>query len=934
MLPSGIKNIGQNAFANCVSLEIINLTDSLEAIGSGAFQSCIRLRDTTTDGGTIIPEYVVTIGDSAFIGSGLTGNLRLPSLLGLGSYAFAYCGNLTGLSFGTISVNTATGYTSFNADHAFYKCNNLVSVNLGSLTKLDTYMFACTGVNSVNISDKLTSIGNYSFFDCDKITYVSFDDHAKTGKYTFMDCDRLESINIGSGITTLWDGLFFGCDSLRSVYLPDGVTTLYAAFGKCFSLTSVTLPETLTDVMDFAFAYDYNLKSLYYPTVSPPALDVSYLSISGYTYKLDSHETNEASKIFKLYFPVTHYDSWDVYAPYNYNDNKNYWFPVSDVTLNNYNDTVTAARLVLDGSTKILIGAAPEPLARKGMKFLGWSTVEGDNSAIFGFASHAIAADLELYDCWEYTAYHISFMNAYNSTLYAAGSTDADGTTHDIPTANPVRDGYRFVGWNTAEDGSGEFVTAGTVFTADTAVYSIWTSAFFNVLFQSNGGSPFVVNQKGSLEGTTLPTNITRAGYTLAGWKTAAGAPFVSSTQITEALTIYAQWTENSYTVTFNASGGTPASSSATGGPCGASAPSSPSLNNYTFTGWNTASDGGGTWYASGLEITGNTTFYAQWKKRRCIVYYNALDGKFVSGNSEHSSGVDFTSKISKPDPEPTNSGKALTGWYTDLKYAVEWSFNNDTVTDNIVLFAKWVSSADIITITFNAQEGAVSPASKMAVKGETCGSLPTPARSGYTFGGWYTEANGVGANYTSVSATPENDITLYAKWTAVTSGGGGASSTTTTEPPTITTTASGTTSTASVSISGSTNATTGTATAALTSSVASALVETARNSEAEGQKSVVKIKVDSGDGTSAVALTMPRAEFDKLTGSTDAELTVDAGIGTVTFDARSLETISGASAGGDVTITIEKADIGALSDEIKEIVGDRPVYDFFGYVR
>ena len=651
VLPSGVTEIGQNAFAYCVSLEIVNLTDSLETIGSGAFRSCISLTDTTPDSGTILPEYVVTIGESAFVRSGLSGNLSLPSLLGLGSYAFAYCGNLTCVSFGNVSVNTGTGYTSFSADYAFYKCGNLASVNLGSLTKLDAYMFAYTGVTSVNIPDALTSIGNYAFFDCDKITEVSFDDYAITGKYTFKDCDRLESINIGSGITTLWDGLFFSCDSLRSVYLPDGVTTLYAAFRKCFSLRNVTLPETLTDVMDYAFAYDYNLKSLYYPMVSPPAAEVGYLSISGYNYKLDSDEEDEASEIFKLYFPVTYYDSWDIYAPHTYDDNKNYWFPVSDMTLNNYNGTVTAPRLVLDGSTKLLIGDAPEPLGREGMTFLGWSTVEDDTSAIFDFSTTEITTDLELYDCWEYTAHDISFMNAYNSSLYAVGSTDADGTTDDIPTADPVREGYRFVGWNTAEDGSGEFVTAGTVFTADTSVYSIWTLAFFNVQFQSNSGSPFAVNQKGSLEGTTLPTNITRTGYTLAGWKIAAGTAFTSVTQVTEELTVYAQWTENSYTVTFNASGGTPASSFATGGPGGASAPGNPVLDNYTFTGWNTASGGGGIWYASGLEITGNTTFYAQWEKRRCIIYYNALDGELVSGDSELSSEVDYSSKISEPDP-------------------------------------------------------------------------------------------------------------------------------------------------------------------------------------------------------------------------------------------------------------------------------------------
>jgi len=91
----------------------------------------------------------------------------------------------------------------------------------------------------------------------------------------------------------------------------------------------------------------------------------------------------------------------------------------------------------------------------------------------------------------------------------------------------------------------------------------------------------------------------------------------------------------------------------------------------------------------------------------------------------------------------------------------------------------------------------------------------------------------------------------------------------------------------------------------------------------------VVEIKVAAADGTSAAEIIIPQTEFDELAGSTDAELRIDAGIGTVTFDAASLETISGAASSGDITITIEQVNSKTLSDKVKEIVGDRPVYDF-----
>ncbi|MFA7673254.1 MAG: InlB B-repeat-containing protein [Clostridia bacterium] len=906
-LPASVTQIGQNTFAHCISLEIINLTDSLETVGSGAFKNCIMLMDTTKEADTILPLYIESIGSSAFIGSGLAGDLSLPCLLGLDSYAFAYCSGLTGVSFGNNTVNTAAGYTSFIADYAFYKCTDLASVSLGSLTRLYEYMFACTGVTAVEIPDTLTTVDDYAFYNCDKITEVIFADDAITGRYTFADCDRLETISIGTGTATLYDGLFLSCDSIQSVYLPEGVTTLYSAFAKCFSLRSVMLPETLTDVEDYAFAYDYNLKTLYYPTTCPPAVDVSYLSISGYNYRLDSDEEDEASEIFKLYFPVTSYDAWDINAPYTYDDNKNYWFPVSDVSLNNYNGTVTADRLVLNGSSMLVTGNAPSPLVREGMTFLGWSTVEGDASAIFDFSTTPVTSDLELYDCWEYTSYDITFMNEYNSSTYASGSTDSDGTTNDIPLTDPEREGYRFTGWNTDRDGRSAFITADTVFYADTSVYSIWALAYFNVQFHSNGGTPSVVTVKGTIAGTVLPTNITKAGYTLTGWKTETNEGFTSTTEVTEEMAVYAVWTKNSYTVTFNSNGGSPASSSAA---------DIPVLNNHIFTGWNTAAGGGGIWYFNDILITENTAFYAQWEKHRCVVYYNPLNG-----DPDIQVTVDRSSKITGPDPAPQNNGYVLSGWYTDMKYMDKWDPDNDTVTDNMVLFAKWQDSSDIITITLDAQEGSVSPSSMSAIKGEACGSLPVPVRSGYTFEGWYMQINGGGLQIGSVSLTPAADLTLYAKWTVIPQ----------TEDviPAVITTGSDTMTTVTTSLSGSTDMITKTTSVTLTSSGASSLAANARITENEGKSALVEIKVEAGTQMSKAELTIPKDGFNELADTTDAKLKMETDLGSVTFDAESLETISKASASGDVTISIGKADAGSLPVEVQETVGDRPVYDF-----
>jgi uncharacterized repeat protein (TIGR02543 family) len=114
----------------------------------------------------------------------------------------------------------------------------------------------------------------------------------------------------------------------------------------------------------------------------------------------------------------------------------------------------------------------------------------------------------------------------------------------------------------------------------------------------------------------------TKAGYTFAGWNTVAGGggtayansasyPFTAST------TLYAQWTINQYTVTFDANTGTGTMAAQTANYNVATALTGNSFTKtgYTFAGWNTVAGGGGTAYANAASypFTTSATLYAQW---------------------------------------------------------------------------------------------------------------------------------------------------------------------------------------------------------------------------------------------------------------------------------------------------------------------------------
>jgi uncharacterized repeat protein (TIGR02543 family) len=82
----------------------------------------------------------------------------------------------------------------------------------------------------------------------------------------------------------------------------------------------------------------------------------------------------------------------------------------------------------------------------------------------------------------------------------------------------------------------------------------------------------------------------------------------------------------------------------------------------------------------------------------------------------------------------------------------------------------KTIQAVTLATLTFNAAEGTVSPASMSVAQSSPVGSLPVPERSGYTFGGWFTEQNGGGTEYTAAT-TATGSLTLYAKWQAAATG-------------------------------------------------------------------------------------------------------------------------------------------------------------------
>ena len=193
-----------------------------------------------------------------------------------------------------------------------------------------------------------------------------------------------------------------------------------------------------------------------------------------------------------------------------------------------------------------------------------------------------------------------------------------------LPT--PTKAGYTFTGWWTTKAEGGKQVTSTTVCYASAGytLYTRWTAKKFVITLNPNGGECATATKTvtyGQAYGT-MPVPSPRTGYTFSGWWTAkTGGKKVTATTVCYATgnyTLYARWTPKTYTITFNANGGScsTASKKVTYAQQYGTLPT-PTRAGYTFAGWWTKKDSGGTQVFSSTVCyaTGSYTLYARWKK-------------------------------------------------------------------------------------------------------------------------------------------------------------------------------------------------------------------------------------------------------------------------------------------------------------------------------
>ncbi len=291
-----------------------------------------------------------------------------------------------------------------------------------------------------------------------------------------------------------------------------------------------------------------------------------------------------------------------------------------------------------------------------------------------------------------------------------------------------------------------------------TVTNSSWKN--YIVYYDSNGGTTVSIQGLTIGEQVTAPTQPTKSGYTFDGWYSDAGlsTPYSFGNIISAFTPLYAQWTINSYTVTFDSNGGeveaSPTTKTASYSSSLGSLPAAPTRTGYTFTGWNTAADGSGTAFDATTVVTGSINVFAQWTINSYTVIFDSNDGSEVANQA-----VVYNLLATAP-AAPTKTGYTFDGWYADEALTEPYIFSTAVIGD-ITLHARWLINS--YKVTFDSNGG--STVATQNVIYNLLASEPTaPTETGYTFDGWYSDA--ALNNAYSFTSLITGDTTLYAKWT------------------------------------------------------------------------------------------------------------------------------------------------------------------------
>ena len=216
--------------------------------------------------------------------------------------------------------------------------------------------------------------------------------------------------------------------------------------------------------------------------------------------------------------------------------------------------------------------------------------------------------------------------------------------------------------------------------------------------FNSNGGTKITSQEVVEGNKAQIPANPTKEGYTFAGWYNEAKllTPYNFDTPVTDDYVVYAKWSVNKFTVSFDVDGGEAMADAEVDYNTTLDKPADPVKFGYTFLNWYLDAEKTKTIDFASYKVTQNITLYADFEIN---VYNVTFDSN--GGSSVENQAITHNEKLTQP-ADPTKYGYIFKGWFVG---EVEVDFNSP-VTSNLTIVAKWEEDANYKLVTFNLNSG------------------------------------------------------------------------------------------------------------------------------------------------------------------------------------------------------------------------------------
>lgn len=422
-------------------------------------------------------------------------------------------------------------------------------------------------------------------------------------------------------------------------------------------------------------------------------------------------------------------------------------------------------------------GSVALPVPEKaGEVFEGWYVT-------FDYSGEAVecvsctGSDLSLYAKWSDAVYSVRY-ELDGGVLYESNPSTVTAD-RVYPLAEPVREGYLFLGWYDGPKGGDRYDRVGGEEAANVTLYALWqrSDALFSVLYDYGEGEPEGENPVSVGAGEVHELSpASKAGYTFLGWNTQkdGGGKYVERLYgVDKTLHLYAIFEPKEYVIRYQYDG---LYESGKVNPNYITYGDTVTLHpvyrtGYEFIGWFDAEKGGNQiTVIDESNIMQITWLYARFAPLEYKITLDAGEGTFMTpdgAKSLHTYLLQYGTTLSLP--LCSREGYAFLGWLdgdgNEVKEITSVNLGDMSLT------ASWMQTGVEYRIEYMLDGGTMEGNPETALSDVTV-SLNEPVREGYLFLGWYDNPNGVGEPYLSTPFGRTEDLTLYALWQEMTVSG------------------------------------------------------------------------------------------------------------------------------------------------------------------